>query len=148
MTTPHRLTEHFVASEFDCHDGTRLPDRLVPAARRVAEWWLEPLRERFGPVTVRSGFRTPTYNEAVGGARASVHLGKTLVARTSPDAQVWALAADVTCLHGGPSEWARWAVENRRRSLHLAARGRGGVGVYLTQGFVHLDTSTNRDWRG
>jgi uncharacterized protein YcbK (DUF882 family) len=142
-----RLSEHFTAREFDCHDGTPIPDRLIPAARRVAEWWLEPFRSRFGPTTVHSGFRTATYNASVGGASASVHLGRSTVPHAA-GLEVWALAADVSGRDGHTADWARWAVEHRRRSPHLGALGRGGVGVYLVQRFVHLDTAASRDWRG
>jgi hypothetical protein len=142
-----RLTPHFLVSEFDCRDGSPLPLRLVPAARFVCEWWLEPMRSRFGPITIHSGYRSATHNAQVGGASASVHLGRTEMPRHAGPPVVYALAADVGARDGSPSTWARWALEHRRRHPHLGPRGRGGIGRYSTQGFVHLDTAAARDWK-
>ncbi len=143
-----RLSEHFTAAEFASRDGSPLPAHLLGPAARVCEWWLEPLREEFGPVAVHSGFRTASHNLRVGGARNSVHLGRTPLPRRPAVSGALALAADVEPRDGSPTRWGRWAQEHRRRSSHLGPQGRGGIGIYSTQDFVHLDTAVARDWRG
>ena len=35
---------------------------------------LQPLRDRFGPIRINSGYRCPELNEAVGGAQNSHHM--------------------------------------------------------------------------
>jgi uncharacterized protein YcbK (DUF882 family) len=148
MTTRHRISEHFTIEEFDCKDGTRVPVLHLGSIRALCVWWLEPFRERFGPVIVHSGYRTPSYNASVGGAQRSVHLLKTEMSSFPPGQRVRAAAADVSAARSGPVEWARWAQEHRRKHAHLGKRGRGGVGRYVGQGFVHLDTAPLRDWQG
>ena len=40
----------------------------------LCESILEPIRERWGPVTVTSGYRSPGLNAAVGGSKSSPHM--------------------------------------------------------------------------
>jgi hypothetical protein len=35
---------------------------------------LQPLRDRFGPIRINSGYRCPELNEAVGGVQSSQHM--------------------------------------------------------------------------
>ena len=44
---------------------------------RLANQVLEPLRERFGPILITSGYRSPAVNAAVGGVSNSDHLNGT-----------------------------------------------------------------------
>lgn len=156
MQTRHRFTPHFFVEEFDCHDGTQIPPTWYSAFTRLATWWLEPLREQFGPVHVVSGFRTVTHNRLVGGAPHSVHLVKTplpggerrLHAGSAIATFPLACAADVVPSKGDPEAWAAWARKFRGAHRHLGHLGRGGVGLYVASGFVHLDTATQRDWHG
>jgi hypothetical protein len=121
-----------------------VPYRHRAALVHLAAWWLEPLRSRFGPVTVHSGYRTPAHNLVVGGARHSVHLLTTPLPRRPRGSVTVAAAADITCRHGGPQEWRCWAMAHRAQLHSLGAQARGGVGLYPT--FVHLDTGPSRDW--
>lgn len=156
MATRHRLSPHFVIEEFDCHDGTKVAPELYPDLEHLAAWWLEPLRSEFGAVTVVSGFRTVKHNASVGGAIASVHLLKTPLpgggqsgrSGAKKPRRPMAAAADVVPRSGNPETWARWARALRRAHGHLGKEGRGGVGLYVRQGFVHLDTGPSRDWTG
>jgi uncharacterized protein YcbK (DUF882 family) len=113
-----RLSPHFDTQEFACHDGTPVPRHAYDDLRRLAELYLEPLRERFGPVTILSGYRTPAYNREVGGAPASFHVysqGR------------WGAAADVRARRGEPRTWHRY----------LASLDPGGLGLYPHH--VHVD---------
>jgi uncharacterized protein YcbK (DUF882 family) len=115
-----RVAPHFLLREFHCKDGTQVPAAAVPAVRRLAKEVLEPMRAKFGPCTVHSGFRTDAYNKRVGGKPGSRHQYHTYPSEP---------AADVTFQRGTPREWAAEA----ERFLS----GRGGIGTY--PGFVHCD---------
>ncbi|MBC2885802.1 DUF882 domain-containing protein [Ochrobactrum sp. CM-21-5] len=75
------------------------------------------------PVMVTSGYRSPSYNRKVNGARKSLHM--------------ICAAADIQI--DGVSKWeiARFA-----RSMP----GRGGVGTYCHTTSVHVDVGPERDW--
>lgn len=140
--TRAKLSAHFSVEEFDCHDGTRVPTNFHGELRRWCMVWGEPLRSKFGPVEVLSGFRTRRYNASIGGAGASYHVYGTYNVGSG-------VAVDVRPRDGRPADWAAWAQARRQKSgLWLRRNGRGGVGLYPTQGFVHLDTGPRRDWRG
>lgn len=65
-----QLTKHFKVKEFACKDGSPvvfIDDYLVSV--------LEILRNKIGkPVIITSGYRTPTRNSSVGGAKYSYHM--------------------------------------------------------------------------
>jgi uncharacterized protein YcbK (DUF882 family) len=90
--------------------------RIVPTLRLV-----EALRERFGATTITSGYRDLAYNTVSGGSVGSRHMQFD--------------ALDCFCATGTPREWA--AILRERRA---AGEFRGGVGVYVGRGFVHVDT--------
>lgn len=116
-----RMSEHFHVSEFRCTDGTKVPRASYPALRHLCRNYLEPLRARFGAVHVSSGFRTSSYNASIGGASMSLHI------YDYPGREPDAVAADVTCATGTPSEWADF----------LEGLNPGGLGRYST--FCHVD---------
>lgn len=89
---------------------------------------LERVRERFGPTTVNSAYRSLAYNTAVGGVGDSRHSQND--------------AIDFRCANGTPTEWAAFL-----RGLRSEGVFRGGIGTYRT--FVHVDTrGHNADWTG
>lgn len=143
-----RLSRHFTVEEFDSRDGARVPAVLVPGLRFLVAWWLQPMRNEFGPVRVASGYRSPRHNASVGGARASIHLGLTLMPSTKPAGLYRAAASDVICARGNVASWVQWAERRRAQNPHLGGQGRGGIGRYPRLGFVHLDTGPRRDWNG
>ncbi len=114
-----KLTKNFNSEEFDCRDGSETPPCVLENLKVLAEN-LQVLRDFFGlPITVNSGYRSPSYNKRVGGAKASQHLiGK---------------AGDITITGKRPVQ-IKAAIEK------LIGEGKmhnGGIGQYPT--FVHYD---------
>jgi zinc D-Ala-D-Ala carboxypeptidase len=72
-----RVSPHFSMREV-CATGTGIHN--VPDAAQSAQLVqffntiMEPIRARFGPIRVNSGFRSAKVNKAIGGARDSAHL--------------------------------------------------------------------------
>jgi zinc D-Ala-D-Ala carboxypeptidase len=86
--------------------------------RSLCQEWLEPLRDRFGRVTVHSGHRSAAWNRAVGGAPLSQHVYGE---------HGYGVAADVSCERGTPREWFEF----------LDRLGAPALGLYDTH--VHVD---------
>jgi len=122
-----QLTKNFKIQEFSCKDAnkTPVPRQYWKNVNRLAKN-LQALRDAVGqPVVITSGYRTPEYNKAIGGAKHSQHL--------------LCLAADIKVPGLLPLEVAAM-IEN------LIADGKidqGGVGIYTT--WVHYDCRTNFD---
>ncbi len=139
VRTRLRLSPHFTIEEFDCKDAarTRVPAAAIPALKELCVHTLEPLREKYGPCTVTSGFRTVAHNAAEGGEIDSQH-----IYQQSPGS----VAADVKFREGSVAQWAasaRWRFSNKPR---WTAGRRGGVGDYPNDGFIHVDSGPRRDW--
>ena len=129
---------HFGAREFESYFVAQrrgvtnsLPPRniwknIVPALRIVDE-----LRDSFGrSCTILSSYRSPGYNRAVGGASSSQHLEFT--------------ALDITFDGISPQR-----VYDRLLEWRKAGKFTGGLGLYPSSGFVHIDTrGRNATWRG
>lgn len=84
---------------------------------------LQALRDRLGkPLIVRSAYRSPEHNRAVGGAPASKHMQGT--------------AFDVAMANHDPV------------AFEAAARAVGflGFGYYPRSGFMHIDLGPSRSW--
>ena len=84
---------------------------------------LQALRDRLGkPLIVRSAYRSPEHNRAVGGAPASKHMQGT--------------AFDIAMANHDPV------------AFEAAARGVGflGFGYYPRSGFMHIDLGPARSW--
>jgi len=93
---------------------------LKPSLVRV----LKTIERRFGKrVIITSGYRSPSYNRRVRGARNSQHM--------------YCAAADVVIPGVSKLELASYA-----RSM----QGRGGVGTYCHTNAVHIDVGPERDW--
>ncbi len=72
-----KLTPNFSSEEFEV-TSTGLPNKLSEKhTLRIAALCtalLQPIRDRFGPVTITSGYRSPDVNAKVGGASSSQHV--------------------------------------------------------------------------
>ena len=125
---PGQLTPHFHVSEFNCHDGRKVPAVAVPALDRLCTKYLEPLRAQYGNVKILSGYRPKDYNAKIGGATLSQHIYEL-----TPNS----VASDVVCARGRPVDWYRF----------LDRLDPGGLGRYPT--FVHVDNRPVRArWTG
>lgn len=117
------LSAHFKAHEFACHDNS---DTILIHPALVL--LLEDIRTHFGkPVSIISGYRTPSYNRRVGGAPNSQH--------------VKGMAADIIVSEVLPKDVADYA-----ESLEA-----GGVGRYpgRPNEWVHVDVmGRGRRWVG
>lgn len=117
-----KLSDHFTLKEFQCHDG----QDIVAVDPRLVEL-LENIRKRCGaPVTITSGYRTPSYNRTLrGSASQSKHL--------------FGMAADIKVKGYTPAQVAAIAADYLGSS--------GGIGTYST--FTHVDVRTGCSrWKG
>lgn len=89
-----KLTEHFTEAELrvDFADH-RVKDNAAWLCREV----LEPVRAKFGAVTVTSGYRRAERNKAAGGKKTSFHLY-----------EADKCAADIECPKVSVTELFRW----------------------------------------
>ena len=76
-----KLTEHFTVEEMIVSPtAKKLGLSNVPTAEHIenmrycCEKILEPVRAKFGPVTINSSYRAPLVNKAVGGSKTSQHV--------------------------------------------------------------------------
>lgn len=74
--SPHFMLYEFVRSSIAIDEGIdNEPDRdQVKALTALCDNILEPLRQRFGPIVISSGFRSRRLNGRVGGAVNSQHM--------------------------------------------------------------------------
>lgn len=111
------LSPNFRVREFRCKDGS---DTILISTELVA--LLEEIRQHFNrPITIVSGYRTPSYNRAIGGASQSQHVLGT--------------AADITISTINPLLICRAAETLLGNS--------GGIGHYVDR-FTHVDVRNNR----
>ena len=111
-----RLAPNGLRVQRDSVETACFPRELVGLLHRI--------ESRFGkPVVVTSGYRSPSHNRAVNGARRSQHMGCQAADIIVPDVD-------------------RFAVAQYVRSLPE----RGGVGTYCNTVAIHVDVGPKRDW--
>lgn len=124
-------------------DGVRnsMPPRELWSAIARTLAALQRLRTDLGaPISLTSTYRSTAYNAVIGGEPNSYHTKF--------------LAIDFTCSAGDPEEWGERLRSYRgKRFIDPATKKtftfRGGVGIYSSRNFVHLDTrGYDSDWRG
>ena len=116
-----KLTENFSLEEFQCKDGSYIPNEYLPNVIQLAKN-LQVLRDYINkPITINSGYRSPNYNASakVKGAKNSQHL--------------LAKAADLRVEGMTPKELAK-VIESLIKDGKMQ---QGGIGIYST--FVHYD---------
>ena len=114
-----KLTDNFDSFEFNCKDGTIVPNELYSNMVELAKN-LQVLRDELGkPVRINSAYRTPKYNKKVGGASKSQHL--------------LCKAADIVVAGVTPTEVA----ETIERLVKEKKMIQGGIGIY--NNFTHYD---------
>lgn len=108
-----QLSTNFKVREFRCKDNT---DKILICPETVIV--LQAVRDYFGqPITITSGYRTPSHNKAVGGAASSQHVVGTAVDFKVQNVPTWAVAAfleDCYPTHG-IGKYSTW--------VHLDSRG-------------------------
>lgn len=124
-----KLTANFNLSEFKCKDGTDVPAELLPNIQKLANE-LQKLRDLLDePIYINSGYRTPSYNKKIGGARNSFH-----VQAKAADIVVKSMSAKE--LHSKIEYFISQGVLNFK-----------GIGLYST--FVHVDVRDKKArWNG
>lgn len=119
VLTYHQPITHFKESEFKCKHCGKLPPGGIDKRLLIM---LEELRKRIGnkPIIINSGYRCPTHNRNVGGAKNSQHL--------------YGKAVDIRVKGMTPSELGKYCDE-------LFERDGVGLGGNV---IVHVDTRGRR----
>lgn len=118
------LTKNFEAKEFFSRVNEGGPKQIPPPAKYAGNLQalainLQKIRDKVGPLIINSGYRTPTYNDKVGGVKNSQHLLATAADVSSPTMT-------------GPELHAVILDMINKGEIH-----NGGLGKYRT--FVHYD---------
>lgn len=114
-----KISEHFRAKEFQCKDGS---ESILVAEELLGT--LEDIRMHFkAPVYINSGYRTPKWNEKVGGTTNSYHCK--------------GMAADIWVKGHSSTEVAKYANSIMKD---------GGIIRYTN--FVHIDVREERYRKG
>jgi uncharacterized protein YcbK (DUF882 family) len=117
MLNDFLLTENFNLKEFAC----KCCNTVKIDSELVGK--LQILRKRIArPIIITSGYRCPKHNKEVGGTDTSYH--------------TMGLAADIV-VNGYKLE------ELEKLASEIGFRG---IGIYKSQGFLHLDLGPKRRW--
>jgi uncharacterized protein YcbK (DUF882 family) len=115
-----KLTNNFWLKEFNCKDGTIVPERLIGNVQLLAEQ-LQTLRDVIGePIQINSAYRHGAYNQSIGGSKNSQH--------------ILAKAADIVVGEGFTPKLIVGTIEALIASGEMME---GGLGLY--DNFVHYD---------
>ena len=127
-----KYSEHFWEYEFDCKDGTPVPEDLQEMLKLFVQQNLEPLRKAVGaPIYILSAYRHEEYNKKVGGAKRSYHVY---------DNRPGKFAVDIMCTGLEPAT-VKFLLECL---IRVGLIEEGGIGLY--KNFVHYDNGPKRRW--
>ena len=130
-----KLSDNFYLYEFDCRDGTPVPEHLVDSLAAFVLKNLQTLREFFGaPITVTSGYRHEAYNKAIKGSQNSYHI-------YDAPGREGKFAVDFV-VHGRDPQTVYTAIEGL---IRLGLLDDGGLHAY--DNFIHYDSGPRRRWR-
>lgn len=120
---------HLAWSELRCKDGTPYPSDWRETRGRELAYMFESIRAIHGaPIGILSAYRTPAHNKSIGGARDSQHVHGRALDMTPPrGVSIAKFTADVRAL--ADQMWRD----------PLLPDIIGGLGAYLTRGFLHAD---------
>jgi uncharacterized protein YcbK (DUF882 family) len=124
-----RFSTHFDSEEFKSKDGTDFTDEVVKNLLKVAKQ-LEVIRKHLGcPIYITSAYRSPEYNELIGGAKNSFH--------------VKGMAVDFKTKKHEPKDIAK-ILELLMMDGKIST---GGIGIYKS--WVHYDIRGYKaNWNG
>jgi hypothetical protein len=108
--------------QFDNTPSMQVIDNLQVLVDSV----LQPIRNKFGPVTVTSGYRSPEVNKAIGGSATSDHC--------------FGFAADFEVAGVDNKELARWVADNLKFKQLILEFYTKGV---PDSGWVHVSYDKN-----
>lgn len=137
MYKSEKLSDHFSRSEFACHCGCGFDDvnpnlvALLEEIRRISNIYYRIKKER--RIIINSGCRCKSHNEKVGGVKQSLHLeGK---------------AADIKIV--GLKWFGTLRIVNIIFMSNSPSVSKlGGVGIYPSKNFIHIDVGRERMWAG
>ena len=114
-----QLTKNFKKSEFDSKDGSEMPKDVLENIQLLAKYVQLIRNEVNVPLTINSGYRSPSHNAKVGGVKNSYHVqGK---------------ASDLSSKKITPKQLYDTIIKLIKAGIVY----NGGVGLYDT--FVHYD---------
>jgi len=112
-----KLSEHFSLSEFEVSNyaerhsiDNTASEVIITRLTNLAVNVLEPLRSKFGPLHISSGYRCEELNEGIGGASSSQHM--------------FGEASDVISYTVSEYELSKWAFENIKEFDQCIYEGR------------------------
>ena len=133
-----RLSKNFTLAEYTKsqtalrnHIDNTPNEQHLEAAKELFDKVVQPVRDRFGPTVINSGYRGPELNERVGGSPSSQHcLGE---------------AVDIECPGVANYDVAMWIAKNTEFDQVILEFYEPGI---PDSGWVHVSYKANGDNRG
>ena len=133
-----RLSKNFTLAEYTKsqtalrnHIDNTPNEQHLEAAKELFDKVVQPVRDRFGPTVINSGYRGPELNERVGGSPSSQHcLGE---------------AVDIECPGVPNYDVAMWIAKNTPFDQVILEFYTPGI---PDSGWVHVSYKANGDNRG